>query len=106
MAKRKDGTCLLAMEGDGEDLAALLADGKPWKALDGVLDLPSGHLVLFDSAYPQSKTRNHSTVKLTPGRYAVHEYDRDDSPGSAGVWCLRLTPRGMRVGLHARSRRK
>jgi hypothetical protein len=94
VAKRKDGTCLLVMEGDGEDLAALLEDGKPWKELEGELKLPSGQLVLCDSAYVKAKTNNRSIVKLNPGRYSVEEYDCDDRPGSAGVWCLRLTPRG------------
>ncbi len=87
-AKLKDGSCLLVMEGEEEDVAALLKEQKSWKKLDGALSLPSGQFVLFDSAYERAAT--HKTkVTLAPGKYAVDEYDEDDG---RSLWIVRLTP--------------
>jgi hypothetical protein len=89
VAKLKDGTCLLVMEGDGEGVAALLKDPKKaWKKLNGELELASGKLVLFDCAAEKAKTNNKSTVKLAPGRYALDEYDED---GDESLWVVRLS---------------
>ncbi len=88
-AKLKDGTCLLVMQGEGYDVAAILKEERSWKKLTGALDIPSGQLVVFDSAMEHAKTNNKATLKLAPGKYAVDEYDEDDS---RSVWIVRLTP--------------
>lgn len=88
-AKLEDGTCLLVMEGEAEDVGALLKEQKTWKKLSGELSLPSGQLVVFDSAMEHAKTNNKSTLKLAPGKYAVDEYDED---GDRSRWIVRLTP--------------
>jgi hypothetical protein len=88
-AKLKDGSCLLVMEGDEESVAAFIKEQKPWKKLKGELKLPSGQLVVFDSAMEHAKTNNKSTLKLAPGKYAVDEHDED---GERSLWIVRLTP--------------
>src|SRR6202021_221029 len=57
VAKLKDGGCLLVMEGEGEEVAALLKENRPWRKLVAPFELPSGQFVLFDSAYERAKTR-------------------------------------------------
>ncbi len=87
-AKLKDGTFLVVMQGDGEEVAALLKEEKPWKKLDGTFNLPSGKFVLFDSAHEKGKTADRSTVALAPGKYALDEYVQDDD---RHLWIVRLT---------------
>jgi hypothetical protein len=94
VGKLKDGTCLLVIEGDGEGVAALMKEQRPWKKLDGELELPSGQLALFDSAMEGGKTNNKATLKLAPGKFAVDEYDEDSSERQ--LWILRLTPMSAR----------
>jgi hypothetical protein len=77
------------MEGDDESVAALMKEQKPWKKLKGELELPSGQLVLFDSAMEHAKTNNKSTLKLAAGKYAADEYDEDNG---RSLWIVRLTP--------------
>ena len=66
-----------------------MKEQKLWKKLAGQLALPSGQLVVFDSAMEHAKTNNKSTLKLAPGKYAVDEYDED---GERSLWIVRLTP--------------
>jgi hypothetical protein len=88
VGKPKDGSCLLVMQGEGEEVAALLKEGRPWKRLEGIFSLPSGQFVLFDSAHERAKTRK-TTVKLEPGEYTVDEYEQDDE--QRHLWIVRLT---------------
>jgi hypothetical protein len=89
-AKLKDGSCLLVMEGDEEAVAGLLAESKPWKKLEGLFEVPSGELVLFDSAHEKAKTNNKAKVKLATGKFTLDEYVQDDD--KRHLWVVRLTP--------------
>jgi hypothetical protein len=99
LAREKDGSCLLVMEGEGEEVAAVLKDDVPWKKIDGAFDLPSGQLVLFDSAFERAKSHK-TTVKLAPGKYEIDEYDRDE--GDLHLWIVRLRPALRRRPAHDR----
>jgi hypothetical protein len=77
------------MEGEGEEVAAVLKEDTRWKKIDDAFELPSGQLVLFDSAFERANTHK-TTVKLAPGKYAIDEYDHDDR--DLHLWIVRLKP--------------
>jgi hypothetical protein len=91
-AQWKDGSTLLVNaepdEEAEENLAAALKAEPKWQELKGELTLPSGALVIFDSACEHAKTNNKSTLKLQPGSYRVEEHHSEANGGS--LWLFRL----------------
>jgi Immunity protein 21 len=95
-AQLKDGSTLLVDAEPGEEaeenLAAALKAEPTWQSIRGELMLPSGALVIFDSACEHAETNNKSTLKLRPGSYRVEEHHSETKGGS--VWLFRLSPVG------------
>jgi hypothetical protein len=86
-----DGKCLLVMQGNEEEIAALPAEVK-WRALRQSLDIPSGQLAVFDAVWgaADKELKKSATLELAPDRYDVDELrfrkDRRE------LWIVRLSP--------------
>lgn len=57
--------------------AARTIDADMWSFEDGVLEIPSGRLVLFDAARPGHSPRTSIMIELEPGRYAIATGDAE-----------------------------
>jgi hypothetical protein len=83
-------SCLIVMEGHGEDVAEALASSSGWTAIPGTLEVPSGKLVLFDATAARGKTREKKTLTVAPGTYTVSEFHRL----KPWLWIARLSRSG------------